>query len=81
MEWTASKLNKLKKIVNKIKDERIPSEATVGDYIQEGDKLICDFETNEIWVKGVIKFQNPKKNITADISLKVQLDQSISTFK
>lgn len=64
-----------------VENERIPTDGIVGDYIQDGDKLLCDFTCNEIWVKGYVYFQSPTKSIMSEISLKLNLDQSIANFK
>ncbi|CAI2383256.1 unnamed protein product [Moneuplotes crassus] len=74
------RITKLKKI-GQFENVKIPQEGIVSDHIQEGDQLLCDFECSEIWIKAKMYFDSPGKNIMAECSLKLQLNQKVKNFK
>lgn len=73
-------VNNLRKI-DGFDHQHIPTEAIVRDYIKDGDKIICDFDCNEVWVKGDVYFESSAKHIMSEINLKLHLDQPIVNFK
>lgn len=57
------RIKNLRKFEDFSENRKIPTDSDVGSHISEGDKLICDFESNEVWIKGYVYFQSLTKNI------------------
>ena len=80
------KITKLYKLLDTHEKQRMPTNGTVGQHIQDDDKILCDIKCTEKWVKGQVYFNAPysqqnKQNIVCDISIKISLNQDISDFK